>query len=194
MKIVQSFFLGILGAIGALILEIVALSFLTPISSTSETISREISSLGYLFFIAIIIEEFLKYILIIKVISKISEKKNVVLNSLFLGFGFSMLELFSFYWNYRSGIDFDLLAIIGIIIVHASTAVIIGFSALKNFLPSLFFGFFASFVIHLAYNTLGASEHPYQKQLIVGLLGILIILVFFLLIKSIITDNKEKIS
>jgi len=193
MKIVQSFFLGILGAIGALVLEIIALSFFAPIFSTSETISREISSLGYLFFIVIAIEEFFKYILIIKVISKISENKFVVMNSLFLGVGFSMLELFSFYWNHRNGIDLEPLAIAGIIIIHASTALIIGFSALKNFLPSLLFGFLASFIIHSAYNILGILKSPHQKQLITVLLGLFVILDFFLLIKSKIADNKELI-
>lgn len=193
MKQLQSFFLGILGAIGALILEVATLSFLTPLSSTAETIARKISSPDYLFFIIIAIEEFLKYILIVRVVSKISEKKKLVLNSLFLGAGFSLLELFSFYCNFKNGIDFEPLAILGIIVIHISTAMIIGYSALKNSASSLFFGFFASFTIHSAYNILGASEHPYQKQLLVGLLALLIFLDLFLLIKSRIATNEEQV-
>jgi hypothetical protein len=184
MKIIHSFFLGILGAIGALLLEVAALSFSLPISSAPETVSGKITSPDYLFFIIIAIEEFFKYILIIKVLSKISEKKNLVLNSLFLGAGFSIIELFSIYWNYQRGVDLEPLAILGIMIIHISTAVIIGYSALKKIPSRLFFGFIASLTAHSAYNILGTSQHPYQKQLIAILLGTLVFLDFFLLIIS----------
>jgi len=193
MKFLQSFFLGIFGAIGALILEVAVLSFFTPISSTSEIISREISSSNYLFFLAIFIEELFKYILIVKVVSKISEKKNMVMNSLFLGAGFSILELLSFYWNYRNGIDFDPLAALGIIVLHISTAVIIGYSMSKNIFPASFFGFFASLAVHSAYNVLGILENPYQKQFIAGLLGFLIILDISMLIKSKMLITKQEL-
>ena len=100
MKFLQSFFLGIFGALGALFLEVLFLAFLTSSSSNTETIVNELDSISLFFFLAILAEEFLKYILIYKYIAK----KNMVLNSLFFGFGFSMIEMFFIYWNYRTEI------------------------------------------------------------------------------------------
>lgn len=184
MKLIQSFFLGILGAIGALVLEVAALAFSTPLSSTPEMISGKINSPDHFFFITIAIEEFLKFILIVRVISRTSAAKNITLNSLFLGAGFSILELASLYWNYRNGASLEPLAVWGIMIIHISTAMIIGYFASKKSFPSLLFGYFASFAVHSAYNILGVSERPNQGQLIISFLGLLILLDSFLLIRS----------
>jgi RsiW-degrading membrane proteinase PrsW (M82 family) len=192
MKQLQSFILGIFGAVGALFLEIAVLSFFIPSSSTSEMVYREFSSPDYLFFLAILIEEFLKYILIVKVISKISENKSVVTNSLFLGAGFSILELLSFYWDYRNGVGLDPLAVVGIIVLHISTAVIIGYFVSKNVFPVSLLGLLASLVAHSAYNVLGIMENPHQKQFIAGLLGLLLILDVFMIIRPKIFAIKEK--
>lgn len=181
MKLFQSFFLGILGALGALVLEIIFL----PFSLNTEIISEEVTSLNYFFFLAILIEEFLKYIIILKTISRFSKSTNIILNSIIFGFGFSVLEITSIYWNYRNGGFFDPLALLGIILLHASTAAIIGYvifkSTQKKILGSIL-GLFLAFAIHSAYNLLRISENVYQEQLITAFLFFVLILDIFLLV------------
>ncbi|MFA5777048.1 MAG: PrsW family glutamic-type intramembrane protease [Parcubacteria group bacterium] len=196
MNILKSFFLGILGALGALVLEIITLSSPTSMLTDTETISREITSFGYFFFLAIIIEEFLKYLLVYKAIAKTNAGKNIVLNSLFFGFGFSMLEMFLIYWSCQNGSPLDLIGLSGIVIIHISTATLMGYFISKNtvnFISGLFFGFIPAFLIHSAYNILKISEIARQKEITIILLASLIFLDIFLLVKSKIAYNIESI-
>ena len=187
MKFLQSFFLGILGAIGALFLEIIFLAISLPLSSNPETISRATDSIGPFFFLAILAEEFLKYLLIYRLIAKTDERKDIVLSSFFFGFGFSLLEIFLVYWNYRNGSSLDFIGLLGIIIIHVSTAVLIGYSASKNkinFISSIFLGLIPAIMIHSAYNILKITGFPRQKELTVVLLVLLVLMDVFLLFKS----------
>lgn len=192
MKHIQSFFLGIFGALGALFLEVLFLAFLTSSSSNTETIVNDLDSIGLFFFLAILAEELLKYILIYKSIAK----KNIISNSLFFGFGFSMLEMFFIYWNYRNGNLLDLSGILGILTIHISTATLMGYSVRKNtvnFISGIFFGFIPAFLIHLAYNFLKITEIAYQKEFTIALLALLIFMDIFILIKSKIACNIEPV-
>lgn len=187
MKQLQSFFLGILGALGALFLEIIFLIFSTPIFSTAETITQKTTSIGLFFFLAILIEEFLKYILLYKSVAKTDKKNEIVLNSILFGFGFSILEMFFVFWNYQNEYTLDLIGLLGIITIHISTALLMGYSIAKNTtscMSSFFFGFVPALIIHAAYNILRISEITRQKELIIVLLILLIFGDIFLLIKS----------
>jgi len=191
MRLIQSFFLGIFGALGALFLEIIFLAISSPLSSAAQ-ISEETTTFGYFFFLAIAAEEFSKYILI----GKVLDKKNIVLNSLFFGLGFSALEMFLVYWNYKNGTPVELIGILGIIIIHISTAIIIGYSLKKNtatLISGLFFGLIPAFLVHLAYNLLRVSETAHQKELTFVLLALLIIADIFFFIKSKNAVNTETI-
>jgi len=196
MGFIQSFFLGIFGALVALFLEVIFLVFLAPPSSTAESITGEFNSIGLFFFLAILAEEFSKYILIHKFSSKKNNSGNIILSSLFFGIGFSMLEIFLVYWNYQNGMNFDLIGIAGIIVIHISTAILIGYSAGKNsanFTNGLFFGFIPAFLVHLAYNLLKVSGPTHQKELVIALLVFLISTDIFLLFKPFFPRNIEKI-
>jgi len=196
MKFFQSFFLGIFGALGALFLEIIILTVSSPLSSNSEVIAKEFESIGLFFFLAILAEEFSKYILIYKFHGRENSKSNVVLNSLFFGIGFSMLEAFLIYWNYQNENIFDLMGFSGIIIVHISTTMLIGYSMRKNknnFIPSLFFGFIPALLIHLIYNLLKMIEVNHQKEITLIFLILLVFANFFLLFEPRISKNVEKI-
>lgn len=196
MKFFQSFFLGIFGALGALFLEIIILTVSSPLSSNAEVIVKDFESIGLFFFLAILAEEFSKYILIYKFHGRENSNSNIVLNSLFFGIGFSMLEAFLIYWNYQNENIFDLMGFSGIIIVHISTAMLIGYSMRKNktnLMPSLFFGFIPALLIHLSYNLLKITKVTHQKELTIILLILLIFVNVFLLFKSIFSQNMEKI-
>lgn len=173
-----------------MVLEIIFL----PSSLNTEMISREIISLNYFFFLAILIEEFLKYIIIFKTISRFSKSNNIVLNSIIFGFGFSVLEIISIYWNYGNRDYFDSFALLGIILLHASTAAIIGYAVFRNtqrkFLGSLL-GLFLAFALHSAYNILQILKNIYQEQLIIALLSFLLILDVFFLLRSKNPANEE---
>ena len=185
MKQLQSFFLGILAALGALFLEILFLNFSEPLSySANNAPLQSFSSFGFIFFLSIFIEELLKALFIFKILSK---EKNITRNSFFLGLGFSLLEISLVYWNFRFGREFDLSGIIGIGIIHISTAVIIGYfleKKTKSRIRSLLSGLILAFFTHSLYNILSSSEIEHQKQLIVTLLSFLFFANIFFLIKS----------
>ncbi|MDO8529757.1 MAG: PrsW family glutamic-type intramembrane protease [bacterium] len=180
MKKVESFFLGIIAALGALFLEAAILNFFEPASFANN----EIFSFGYVFFAAIAIEEFLKIAVILKALPK---KNNAVFNALFFGLGFSFLEIALVYWNNQNGITYDFWGIFGIFLVHISTSLVIGYSligdAKKSFLIYLQV-FITILITHSSYNILSSIETAYQKQFMYYLLGFLILLDVFLIFKS----------
>jgi hypothetical protein len=196
MKLVRLFLMGILGAVGALILETIALIFFAPALQNAEILSSFSSSLNYFFFFAIITEEFFKYLLICKSVPRISEGKNMAFGSLIFGLGFSVPEVIFIYWSFQNGGSFSLEGILGIIIIHISTSIIMGYAISKNFnniLMGFVFGFFPAFLIHSAYNILLISEVSRQKQLITAMLSAIIILDIFLLFSQKIGEKTEAI-
>jgi hypothetical protein len=97
-----------------------------------------------------------------------------------------MLEMFFVFWSYQNGSSLDLIGLSGIIIVHISTAALIGYSLSKNtanVISGLFFGFIPALLIHSAYNILKITEIAHQKQFTIVLLVLLIFLDIFFLIK-----------
>lgn len=185
MKQIQSFFLGIFASLGALILEIIILSIF-PISISTADLSSKITSIGWFFFLAIFIEEISKFLFILKFIANKENGRISVFNSLLFGLGFSMLEMILVYWNYTTGTLFDLIGISGILLVHLSTAALIGYSITRNSSKAyaLLFGFIPALFLHTAYNILKTSQISNQKEITLILLAILIFVDIFLIIKS----------
>jgi len=164
-------------------LEIFFLVFLSLLFPNTQDITAEIDSIGPFFFLAILSEEFLKYILIYKSIAK----SNIVLNSLLFGFGFSILEISFIYWDYKNGYSMDPIGILGILIVHISTAMLMGYFVGKNrsnFIFSLFFGFIPAILIHTTYNIFKATDNLRQKEFAIVIIMLLIFMDIFLLIRS----------
>jgi hypothetical protein len=197
MKFIQSFFLGILAALGALLLEILLLNVSQPLTLPGNSyFLSELFSFNFIFFAAIVIEESVRYAVIYKAIARISKDGNIFLNSVFFGLGFSSLEAILVYWNYQNGIAFDLLGIAGIITIHVSASVLIGYfvgrNAGKGFLITVP-GFIAALIIHSLYNIFNIAGNSYQNYLIGGLIIFLLILIFVLSIKSKKAENMEEI-
>jgi hypothetical protein len=186
MKFLQSFFLGFLAAIGALILEIAILSA-SSFTSSDVDISFKMDSVGHFFFLAILAEEFLKYFFLSKFVVEKKQSRTSILLSLVFGLGFSGVEMLLVYWNYRMGAGLDAIGMLGIIIIHVSTAIIMGVAIFKVKIRAfwgLLLGFIPAFIIHSAYNLLRVSEISQQKTILALLLVSLIIFDLFLLIKS----------
>lgn len=180
MKKLESLFLGIIAALGALFLEAAVLNFFEPASFAN----RELFSFGYMFFAAIAIEEFLKFVVILKALPR---KNNPIINALFFGLGFSFLEIALVYWNNQNGITYDFWGIFGIFSVHVSTSLIIGYSLIGNAKKTFLIYiqvFITILIIHSSYNILSSIETAYQKQLLLYLLGFLTILDIFLLFRA----------
>lgn len=180
MKKLESLFLGIIAALGALFLEAAFLTVFEP----SSVSSKELFSFGYMFFAAIAIEELLKLAVIHKALP---QKNNYVINALFFGLGFSFLEIALVYWNNQNRIAYNLEGIFGIVMIHVSTSLIAGYSLAGRAKKSFFTYsqiFITILIVHSSYNILSSIETACQKQLMLYLLGFLLLLDIFLLFKS----------
>lgn len=200
MKTIESFFLGILAALGALVTQafflLSAATFIGQGSNpdfdifsllnTSTLSSFEI--FPFLILPAIVLtEELFKYLVIIKRVEPFHVGKSVVLNSFMVGFGFAVVELFIIYEN-MNGLalaDFPFQKLAEITLVHIFTSGIIGFFvALKN--PTSFSTFLkavsSAFFVHLIYNTMAVFQNDFSNMLIVVFLTILLIINTFNLI------------
>lgn len=176
MKLIESFFWGIVAALGALIAQLFVFIGISIYSGPAAVISfTQLFIQPYFIIIAACIEEFLKYIFISKHIKTISSKRSCFINSLFIGLGFFGVE-FAFFSASESQLPHaQFLAEIAV--VHTGTAGIIGyFVAMKNFkklstfLPALLLATF----FHLTYNLLAIERAPIENYAIFMLLGLLI--------------------
>lgn len=181
---IESFFWGIIAALGALIVELVVFIFF----SSSD---NQVANSSFLQFfivpqfiiIGVFIEEIFKYVVISKCVEKFSLQRSYITNSLFVGLGFFSIEL---------GLILTTSMIVGInllielAIIHIGTAGIIGYIvAIKNpkkigsFIYAMIFATF----FHGAYNFLIIDRTFILNYAIFVLLGIIILINFINLIK-----------
>ena len=149
MNKIKSFFYGIIAASGATILQqIVLLSLNVQIIDTSHLT-------GLLIFGAFS-EEIFKFFVIYKLSQEETLTKNLVLNSLLIGLGFSLVELVFKIWGDLEIVSANFLAYLGIIFIHVLTAGTIGYflSREKPAHWTIPAGIFLALLLHLAYNAL----------------------------------------
>lgn len=175
---IESFFWGIIAALGALILELaafVAFSFLEK-SHASLSLSDFFISPSSII-VAAIIEEILKLVIISKQIERISAEKDLLLNSFLVGIGFFAVELSLLALN---GLPMPQTRyILEIAVLHAGTAGLIGYSvAIAN--NKKIYGFFPIVIfttlLHASYNYLATERFAPQNCLIYAILTIIVIL------------------
>ena len=143
----KAFFYGIIAASGATVFQQLIL-----ITLNIETVST--TSLTPLLVFGALSEELFKFIVIYKIYSETESRKSFLLNSLLIGFGFSLIELIFKIWDKLPTVQVFYADYLGIIIIHIITAGVIGyFLTLKNskFLLSII-GITLAFLLHLAYN------------------------------------------
>lgn len=178
MKYLESFFLGIVAALGALFLEFLALG----IYEINFPANKEIT--GGIFFASIpfiaivsIIEESFKYIVIVKRIKLLFSGRPVIFASLFVGLSFSVFEIALAIGQIGDSWTNQWQHLAAIIILHVSTAGIIGYlatiSTIKKVTTSAKTILTAS-GIHFIFNFLVLNPDPSSNYIIILFLAFLV--------------------
>lgn len=204
MKMIRPFFFGILAALGALFLELIIGMLAGSPQDLKNIFSDQITPL---LVSAVLTEELLKFTFIyrrsweLKVYFQNSNdparlEKVIFLNSLFIGLGFSFIELAFIFFSLpsiRDALDFKL-AISGILIIHTATSAIMGYlltkyeSAKYVVIPTILI---AAAFIHLFYNFLIIySAQPF----FVFLYLLLVVLIFAALALAVNLKNAKNTS
>ncbi len=177
MRQIESIFWGIIAATSALFLEVL-ISTLIPILSDlgKESIMNFSSPLSFILIVSILIEEFLKYLVILKRIEKFSYGKSLITNSLLTGLGFSFMELALIYGNFHLNANrlFEPKDLFGLFLIHILTAGIIGYfiAACKNGKYAIFLkAFISASIIHFLYNFMIIWQNEFAPFLIFILIG-----------------------
>jgi len=149
MNKVTAIFYGIIAASGAAIFQQLILILLNI-----EIINTD--RLTPLLIFGAMSEEIFKFLVIYKLSTEEENSWKLIVNSLFVGLGFSLIELTFKIWGNWQNIQTYFFDYLGIILIHLLTAVIIGyFLTLKKFPGrSILAGFIIALVFHLAYNSL----------------------------------------
>lgn len=192
MKILQSFSLGILAAIAALIAQQFAIVLWQLFFGATYDISWSQNlalSMSAFLPIAVLIEEVMKYIVISQRIEYYTYGRSVMLHAILMGLGFALTEIALIAFNVGF-INLLQPEILGIILVHITTAGLIGYSVAlypRHTISRIFIILFGTSLIHSLYNfgILLQDTIPYYVPL--GLVGIF---AFFLFI-SLFTVNKK---
>jgi hypothetical protein len=188
MKLIESFFYGIVAALGALIAELfVFIGISIHSGGISATSFSELFVLPSFIFVAACIEELLKYLVISKRKEVLSDKKSFFINSLFIGLGFFGVEL-AFLSASGTGLPaIQLLAEIAV--VHIGTAGLIGYfvsaenpKKLSVFLPAVLL----ATLFHGSYNILAINRGTVENYIIFAILSLLFAfnIAFFLSIRK----------
>lgn len=141
----QAFFEGIIAALGALVLELtIQTTFnLPPVESSLLTL-----------FICVSIEEILKYTFILNNYQKSKCREQLVFRAVLIGLGFSLAELFLKQLRYQEAIT---LPVIGVLLIHITTAVLVAAFIGKDYNRNKFFVLFLitlNSCLHFFYNLL----------------------------------------
>ena len=175
MRQLESFFWGIIAALGALLVQLVFFIGLTASSATSvETSFSQLFILPHFIILAASIEEMLKYLVISKRVELYSLEKSYIVNSLFVGFGFIATEAWLL-MNAGTLPSNQILAELAI--VHLGTAGIIGYLvATKNpkKISTFLYTIFIVTLFHASYNFLIQHRGHYQNYIIFFLLALLV--------------------
>lgn len=147
MNKLQSFFYGIIAALGTVILQqIVLILFRVEIIDTSQ--------LTPLLIFGALTEEIFKFIFIYKLAQTAQSNKNLIYSSLLVGLGFSLTELIFKLWENFQNIKINFFDYFGLVLIHLLTAGVIGlFLSLKKPLwIRIMSGILVAAILHLAYN------------------------------------------
>ena len=175
----RMFFIGIITAFGALIFELLVLI----IFPAAAEIFFGKFSLMVIF--GVLIEEFFKLAVVFKISKNNSAGGNIFLNSVFMGIGFSSVEIMFNLEKYSGYFAQILPALIGLFLIHTATLLIFGsyfFRVQKPIFPKSLFLFLTAVLIHFLFNLTVLNEINYW--LISAGLMIFISFLFFLSLKS----------
>lgn len=172
---IESFFLGIIAALGALVVELIVFIGLSSFTNFAPGISfLGLFMLPQMIIVGAFIEEAFKYIVIAKRVDEISLGRSYLTNSLFVGLGFLATELLLIF---ESSSLPQARIIAEIATIHIGTAGIIGYIvATKNpkKISSFLFAIIIATIFHASYNLLVLNRTQVANYTIFALLGVVI--------------------
>lgn len=171
----ESFFWGIIAALGALIVElIIFIGFSIRSSQPSDISFLQLFIIPQFIIIGVFVEEVFKYIVISRRIEMLSFGRSYLTNSFLVGIGFFSVELILII---ATGIIPDAKFLAEIATIHIGTAGLIGYiTAIKN-PKKLSTAIYATILVvffHSAYNLLILDRTLILNYAIFTLLGLLI--------------------
>lgn len=179
MRQIESILWGMFAAIGALFFEAIVFVLVSIFFIPGKELSLDFSSpLNYILIASIITEEAFKYLIIAKKIESFSYGRSLIVNSLLVGLGFSLIELLLIYGKFFANLNlsFGPGEIIGLVLLHVLTSGIIGyfvaFQGAKKY-RTLIQTIVLVSLIHFSYNALVICPNEFTNFLIIFLLGIL---------------------
>lgn len=178
MRQLESIFWGIIAALGALVIELIAFIGISAYINPDFTLSFSQFFIvpQFIIFFACI-EELFKYIIISKRIEMLSLEKTYVINSLLVGLGFFGVELILISMSTKVLPTWTILAEIAIL--HMGTSGLIGYVvAIKNpkKFSTLLYVLPVAVFFHASYNLLTIKREYWQNYAIFALLGLLILI------------------
>lgn len=172
---IESFFLGIIAALGALTMQLVLYIGFSFFGNQNFALTFEqIFAIPGLIIAGAFIEELFKYLVILKRVETFSLEKTYLVNSFLVGLGFFAIESGLIYQNTNLP---QINALVEIAIIHIGTAGILGYLlATKN--PKKISTFLFSLIIvtllHSSYNFLVIDRNFIINYLIYTLLFVII--------------------
>lgn len=181
---IESFFWGIIAALGALIIElIIFIAFSTSGNPTQNISFSSLFAIPQLIIIAAFIEELFKYLIIVKRVDVMSMGRTSLVNSFFVGAGFLSTELALI--SQASTLPPTNL-LIEISIIHIGTAGLIGYiiaTKNPNKISTLLIAIILATILHSSYNLLVLKRIPISNYAIFALLGTILFANFINLIR-----------
>jgi hypothetical protein len=158
MKYLESFFWGVIAAMGALTVELI-FSQIAQMPDSASNFSAAVWTISPSWFLLVgaFIEESFKFLVIAGRIAKIFSGGGLFVSSLILGAGFSAFEIFLIFQNSGIGGNPNVAGIISVGFLHISAAGIIGilWPYFKN-KPGIYLTapLVVSLIVHFAFNWL----------------------------------------
>lgn len=149
-RFIKSFFLGIIAALGALILELV-FYLIFPEQQTQQDYYSKIT---VFLFLVVAVEEALKILMVYKNSEELKKENDVFASSFFVGAGFALAELLL---KDLGSKDLFSVGNMNIVLVHIFTAGLAGYFLSKERTPKrsyLIKIWLLVFLVHLSYNLL----------------------------------------
>jgi len=188
MKKLESFFWGIIAALGATVFQFIfflaTTSFIAPKSQLSFDQFYVVPGVVLLF---AFLEEFFKYLMLTKRIIKSSAGRDFLLNACLVGLGFFTLELGLIL---SSGGNLEIQKILAIAILHIGTTILMSSFMLTTKKSSLLYlvayPLLLATGLHASFNWLILQASPISNAIAILILSLLIFLAF----KLFTTSNK----
>lgn len=149
MTYLKYFFLGILAAFFALVIEE---TVYVLVGSAADT--EILLKISWMLMAAALIEEIFKYAIIYKSIVQSNSPREILLGSALVGLGFSAVEIILDYYNPSIAAANNPLPLLGVILIHVLTCLVAGIliSQKRNFYATLLGTLVINTMLHLLYN------------------------------------------